>query len=223
MSSKRSTRRGFSLIETMVSLVIIAFGVTAALGALLAAAKSAREGQYRQFKTALAEAAGSRYRLMDKTLLATMVVATPPSLTAGIGGWPADPSTPQLGDLSTGAYFSVDPQGQITPLAVPLGTLCNSATIVSVAKASCQSANGTACTAFCREVVLLNGLPGAQCLGAKGSLNDCSWWAGTAGATATLAAGAVAYTVYVRVFTIPLNGTPIDSNATVQRSETFIQ
>lgn len=237
MSASRR-HRGFSLLETMIALAIMAVSVTAALTALISASRSAREGQYRQFKTALAEAAGARFKLMDKGtaagLLAPLVPAVAPSLIAPIGGWPVDPTpltvTPGGIDPSTGAYFTVDAQGQIAALAVAGGTPCNSATILAAAKASCQTANGTSCTAFCREVLVLAGLPGAQCGVAKGTVNsagrsiDCTYWAGTGGVTATLAPGAVAYSLYVRVFRIVDPPDPIQQQQeAVQRSEVFVQ
>jgi prepilin-type N-terminal cleavage/methylation domain-containing protein len=149
-----SSRRGFSLVETMIALAILATGATAALVALSSATRDAAEGQLRQFRTALVDASASRFRLMDKALLAARVQPGEPlsfaaaaALPPGTAPWVTDPTPDSRADLSSGAFFTITGNGDIAPVtSVPKGTACGSAA---------QPA-GT----YCREVLVQRALPG---------------------------------------------------------------
>lgn len=155
-SPTRPPPRGFTLMEVLIALVVMLLGASGALLALLTASHDLREGQLRLYKTVLVDASLERARLQDKAGLVASAVsaATLPSDATAISAspWGLDPTTRVDGDLSTGAYFSVLPNGTIAQLsasstpAVPASTAC-SAVPVGV---------------YCREVVTTRGAPVAS-------------------------------------------------------------
>jgi prepilin-type N-terminal cleavage/methylation domain-containing protein len=157
--SKRmpSIRRGFTLIEAMVSMAVLAIGLLGTFMGLVHAATVAREGQLRQFKSALVDAKIQQLLLSDKSQLPNLVggvrtVATSllaPSLVVGAAPWAIDPSAGDFsvnmpGDLGSGSVFRVLPDGQIRPIS---GTFT-----------SCTDVNIPA-GAYCRELLLQGSLP----------------------------------------------------------------
>ncbi len=153
----KSIRRGFTLIEAMVSMTVLAIGLLGTFMGLVHAATVAREGQLRQFKSTLVDAKIQQLLLSDKSQLANLVggvqtVPTSmlaPSLAVGAGPWAIDPSAGDFsvnmpGDLGSGSVFRVLPDGQIRPIAGAF----TSCTDVNIPKG-----------AYCREVLLQGSLP----------------------------------------------------------------
>lgn len=150
---RRQQPRGFTLIEVIVALTITLMVSASVLLALLAASRELREGQLRQYKSVLVDASTQRVRLSDKATLISNAVAagTLPSTVSAISTapWTLDPTAVVAGDLSTGAYFSVLANGQISQLGpatvppVPANTACSAVP------------DGV----YCREVVAMKGAP----------------------------------------------------------------
>jgi prepilin-type N-terminal cleavage/methylation domain-containing protein len=154
-------QRGFTLIEAMIAMTILATALLGTFIGLVEAARVAREGQLRQYKTELIDAKIQRLLLADKTLLPGMVgglqtvsnTLVPSSVAVGAAPWVIDPSAPDStaipsngpmpGDLGVGAVFRVLPDGEIRPLAGTF-TSCADSTIPA--------------GAYCREVLLQNKL-----------------------------------------------------------------
>ena len=154
----KRTSRGFTLIEAMIAMTILAIGLLGTFMGLVHAATVAREGQLRQFKTALIDAKIQRLMLADKTQLPNMVggvqtvaAGVLPSEDIGVGvpPWVIDPSGGDFsvnlpGDLGVGAVFRVLPDGEIRPVAGAFVS-CGDSTIPD--------------GAYCREVLLQGSLP----------------------------------------------------------------
>jgi len=152
-------RRGFTLIEAMIAMSILAIALLGTFIGLVEAARVAREGQLRQYKTELIDAKIQRLLLADKILLPTMVgglqtvsnTVNARDIAIGTAPWIIDPSAPDStaipstgpmpGDLGVGAIFRVMPDGEIRPLAGTF-TSCADATIPT--------------GAYCRELLLQN-------------------------------------------------------------------
>jgi prepilin-type N-terminal cleavage/methylation domain-containing protein len=176
----KNTSRGFTLLETMIALAILAITALGTLAGMIAASQNLKEGQSRQWKTALVEARTELLMLTDKSQLGsgsaatnqlfgpvgTFTAGTPPDKVAiGAAPWKIDPNpaNPQAG-LGSGAVFTVNQSGVITPVAGTF-TSCADSTLPR--------------TALCREVALTAGMPD-----------------GTAAASGT------AYTVWTRVIRV---------------------
>jgi len=164
--SSRIRRGGFTLIEAMMALAILAIALLGTLSGLIEATRIAREGQFRQFKTALIDAKVQRLLLADKSALPNMVgglqtvapLFLAPSVAIGSAPWLIDPSPPDPssipptgpipGDLGTGAVFWVWADGEIRPIA---------GSFLSCADPAIPAG------AYCREVLLHNrlALPGS--------------------------------------------------------------
>lgn len=151
--SKSQRRGGFSLIEVMISLAVMLAGSLGAILGLMAANRELREGQLRQYKMVLADASVQRARLRDKVALqnAAVAVSPLPSTVTAISAapWAVDPTPVVAGDLSTGAYFEVFPNGQIRHLTA-------STTPAVAANTPC---NAVPEGVYCRELVLARGAP----------------------------------------------------------------
>lgn len=169
---RRTRASGFTLLEVMIALVILALALTGSIAGLVHASTELREGELLQSKKALLDASMQRLLLADK---ASAVVAravarpatTPTSLGLGAAPWAVDASAPVAGDLGTGAYFQVLPTGEVSHMpGVPAGTACGAAELPA----------GT----YCREVLVTEGAPHALSAG-------------------QLPAGARAYTVWLRL------------------------
>ena len=63
MRTPSLSARGFSILETMIAMVVLSVGLVGALGALQRGAVESRLGQNRQAKTMLADAAIQRIKL----------------------------------------------------------------------------------------------------------------------------------------------------------------
>jgi|GEM_PF-1732482 len=187
---------GFTLIEVLIALMIVATGSVGALLALLHAQGALHDGQVRQSKMVLIDAKAQRLSLLDKALLqsgkAGMVpVAQPEPLpgletrVAGSGSWILDPTAPTVAasttdgvaDLGTGTYFRLEGSGKI-----------RYATTVA-ANTACADVPAQV---YCREILVTLGLPMAVgTISAGGtSLGDN---------TAILATNAKTYTIWTRV------------------------
>lgn len=153
---RRLPDRGFTLIEAMIAMTVLAIGLLGTFMGLVHAATVAREGQLRQFKSTLIDAKFQRLALADKSQLANMVggvqtIAVTDLPPSGIGAapWVIDPSVPDPspnmpGDLGTGAVFRVLPDGEISPLTGPFTSCVDAAIPVG---------------AYCRELLLHSKLP----------------------------------------------------------------
>jgi prepilin-type N-terminal cleavage/methylation domain-containing protein len=151
-------RRGFSLIEVMVALAILAFVAIGALGAIIMASQNVRDGQLRQYKAALVEARVQLLMLADKTQLnsgspaANALYGTLGSypgqslekVAIGSSPWQLDPTPASTNALGTGPFFSVTEGGNIATVSSG-ATSCADSTLKK----------GT----LCREVALISGMP----------------------------------------------------------------
>lgn len=143
-----SRARGFTLLETMIALVVLAITSLGTLSAMVAASRNLKEGQIRQSKAALVEARTQLLMMADKSqlgtsasnalfgTLGTFTPGTPPDkLPIGASPWQLDP---------TGAFFTADASGVVNP--------------TTSAATSCAP-SGLAPGILCREVALTAGLP----------------------------------------------------------------
>lgn len=167
-------RRGSSLIEVLIAMMVLAFAATGAVGGIVFASRDVHDGQLFQVKRLLLEASTQRLWLAAKGPLLVEAVPRPGTfptdLQPGTAPWRADPSIPVAGDPASGAYFKLSATGQVEPVTgIAAGTPCNDAALPE----------GT----YCREVLVTQGLP-----------RDVP-----AAASALLPAGARAMTVWTRV------------------------
>ncbi|MCY1023784.1 type II secretion system protein [Pyxidicoccus sp. MSG2] len=168
---RRNHAPGFTLIESMISLAVLALAMAGTLAGLLHASSELREGELLQARKALLDASTQRLWLADKALVAARAVvrpaAAPTTLAIGAAPWTVDTSAPVTGDPGTGAYFQVLPTGQISHVpGIPLGTSCTDTRL----------RRGT----YCREVLVTEGTPYALSAG-------------------QVPAGVRAYTVWLRI------------------------
>jgi len=153
----RAKAGGFTMIEAMIAMTLLAIGLLGTFVGLVQASNVAREGQLRQYKTMLVDTKMQRLLLADKSKLPNMVgglqtisgTLYPPTAAIGSAPWvidpsPADTSFPGPGDLGRGAVFSLLPDGEVQPIAGSFSS-CVDPTIP----------NGV----YCREVLLHNRLP----------------------------------------------------------------
>ena len=143
--------RGFTLPETLIALAILATAITGAFAGILNASNDLREAQLRQYKMALIDATAQRLTLASKASFSASAVLQMPSISPdllkpGTAPWQLDSTSPSTGDLSTGAYFQVLPNGQIQHVTFATSLPCGSSSLPQ----------GT----YCREVLLAPGLSG---------------------------------------------------------------
>jgi prepilin-type N-terminal cleavage/methylation domain-containing protein len=155
MRHPASTERGFTLLESMTALTVLAIGLLGVIAGLLSTATDLRNGQLRQYRNVLIDAKTQALMLTNKgTLPGTLWGqvpqpypggATMPNIGIGNGPWITDPSPVIPNDLSTGAYFKVLPDGEITQVTTLGNPACGSAGVP----------NGT----YCREIAIMQGVP----------------------------------------------------------------
>lgn len=156
-------RRGFTIIEGMIALAVLAVAAAGALLALVNANQMIREGQLRQLKMVLVEASAQRGMFSlantDTTADAGPVVTTTPDNAAiGASPWKIDDSPALDLDLGTGAFFKLFPDGTITPMTCDGPDGGGVAGCLSTATYnSCGAAlpNGI----YCREIAVGPNLP----------------------------------------------------------------
>ncbi len=212
--SKRPRVTGFTLIEVMVALVILAVAVVGSMGALIAAGKELKDGQTRQVRGLLGDSSARRWMLASKLPTSPLAVAaalaplatacpTPCSgLPIGAAPWAVDATPVVAGDLSTGAYFQIFRNGEIQQITA-------STTPISVA-------NGTACSAvptsvYCRETLITRSP--APIVTASSTWN-LAW----PPAATNLPAGTSIYTIWIRV----MKGGDTAANA-IYFTDSFVQ
>ena len=152
--------RGFTLIEVMVSLVVLALAIVGSLSAVIATGRELKDGQTRQVRGLLGDASARRFMLAAKGLGSAFQGAAQPvtlcggpcnQVPIGMMPWAVDNTTVIPGDLSTGAYFRVFGNGEVTqitpvsvPTAIPATTPCSGAIPPGV---------------YCRETLITKGGP----------------------------------------------------------------
>jgi prepilin-type N-terminal cleavage/methylation domain-containing protein len=196
--SLRKHSAGFTLIEVMISLVVLALAIVGSLSAVIAAGKELRDGQTRQIRGLLGDASAKRWMLASTLPTSTLVTraALNPIGTAcgtacsvhaiGAAPWVVDPTVVIPGDLSTGAYFKVFGNGEVTQItatttpAVPLNTPCGDPLIPK--------------NVYCREVAFTVG--GPPIVSATGSFPT---WPPALPGSWTTPVGSNLYTVWIRL------------------------
>lgn len=156
MSDSIQKQRGFTLLEAIVALGILAIAILGSFAGVVYASRDLREGQLRQYKMILVDATAQRSLLGDKSSWSLLAVApgTPPNaLPIGAAPWTVDPSPISggdgvdagIGDVGTGAYFTILPNGTMTRVTPKSPVPCDDPSLP----------DGT----FCRELMLTTGLP----------------------------------------------------------------
>jgi prepilin-type N-terminal cleavage/methylation domain-containing protein len=153
-STRTHGARGFTLIETIVALAVMAVAALGALAAVNFSVTELSKGQLRLYTAAIADAALQRMMAVAKTGLPTDAFPTPEPKRIGIGARPWSPDTSTaVGDLSAGAYFRVvtgQNAATISPATdVPANTTCD-----AVPKG-----------VICREILVTRGMPFGDCTG----------------------------------------------------------
>lgn len=140
---KRARRTsGFTLLEVMVALLVLAFASVGAIVSILAASKELREGQLKAHVAGLVDARIQRARLTDKLSLYSQAVTsatTPDTVAVGIAPW--------IVDAAEGALFRVLPDGTITSAGISDG---------GTSPSSCGD-GAIGAGVFCREVAITQG------------------------------------------------------------------
>ena len=201
MNADRRHLRGFTLIEVMISLVVLALAIVGSISAVIAAGKELRDGQTRQVRAMLGDSSARRWMLAGKlpgSFMVTTGLANPiascggacSALAFGTGPWKVDPSVVNNLDLSTGAYFKVFGNGEIqhitasTTPAVPNGTACGAAAIPA--------------NVYCREIAITSSPAGSVVIvNATGSFT--TWPPTSTPAGWVVPVGSTAYTVWIRI------------------------
>jgi prepilin-type N-terminal cleavage/methylation domain-containing protein len=207
MTKRTSTASGFTLIETMIALAILGIALIGSLTALIAAGQQLKDGQVRQYRSELVDAAVQRFEVANKYVGANGVFtgaspfATATALTVAcpgacnqlaIGTWglgydPTQtlaPPPPPLIDLSIGAYFIVREDGEIQPL--------NATTVPAVAGTPVCNDPSLPAGSYCREVMITSTTT------AGAIVSSGATWTNAWPPPATITTQSI-YTVWVRV------------------------
>ena len=188
MKRRRSmTRsRGFTLIEVLIAMAILAIGMLGVFAAYNATAQTLRDGQLSQYRMVLLDASLERLALQNKTALfqtplfaaaAALPVPTPDQIAVGAAPWVIDPSLPDQSDscgsangsgcvntyIGTGALFEVLSNGDIIPCFAPgVPSQCLSGTYAPAAlPASCADATIPG-GIYCREVAVTTAMENSK-------------------------------------------------------------
>jgi len=190
MAKRSSGESGFSLIEAMVALAILAVAMLGALSGLVASRVQLRDGATRQYREQLLDASAQRWMLASKTNLpAPQALSTCTSqcnlMAIGAAPWSVDPTFDAANGmlantLSTGAYFTIDQDGSLTQLD---GSLYSGCTDTSLPDNS-----------FCREVLVTTG----SSVPIVSAGTTWATWPPPAG-TGIVPAGAAVTTLWLRV------------------------
>jgi type II secretory pathway pseudopilin PulG len=144
--SRDKTELGFTLLETMIALALLFGALVASLAGFIDAGTHLKE--------VLLDAKLQRLMLTNKADLTTLPGNWVPDPTQAIVNTinmptPRPIPDPNI-DLSIGAFFKILPNGEITQLNVPDGTLCSSTTVPD--------------GSYCREMMLTAGMPSGSSL-----------------------------------------------------------
>ncbi len=174
---KRNQRSGFTLLETMIALAILAGALVGTLAGFIDAGVQLKEAPMRNTKAILLDAKVQRLLLTNKAELTSYTSAWAPDPTQATVNAINNPTPrpvpdPSI-DFSIGAFFTILPNGEITQLNVLAGTACSSTSVP----------NG----AYCREVMLTAGMPNGATLPANPA------WASLAGL-------ATPQTLWIRIY-----------------------
>ena len=126
-TSTRPSVHGFSILETMIAMVVLAISLLGTIGALNRGATESRLGQTRQMKMMLADAALQGIKLQDKNAFFNGLPAQPTvnlsSLAVGAAPWVLGPAdSGDALDFSTGSYFNIQPDGTLVKLTALAGS-----------------------------------------------------------------------------------------------------
>ena len=157
--NRRVDIAGFTLLETMIALAVLAIALMGTLGGFITVDTQIRDAQLRQGKTMLLDAKVQRVLLTNKAELTGIPAAWTPDPTQAIVNANNTPTPrpvpdPDI-DLSVGAYFSVLPNGEIAQINLPAGTPCTSPLLPS--------------GAYCRELMVTPGMPNGASMPSGGA------------------------------------------------------
>jgi prepilin-type N-terminal cleavage/methylation domain-containing protein len=154
---RRRQLSGFTLLETMIALAILAGALVGTLAGFIDAGIHLKEAPLRNTKAILLDAKVQRLLLTNKTEFAPLTAAwapDPTQVTVNQINTPTPRPIPDPDiDFSIGAFFKLLPNGEITQLNVTAGTLCSSTAVP----------DGT----YCRELMLTPGMPNGVALPAN--------------------------------------------------------
>jgi prepilin-type N-terminal cleavage/methylation domain-containing protein len=174
LRSRTKNAPGFTLLETMIALAIVAVALVGTLAGFITVDTALRDSQLRQVKMALLDAKSQRMMLENKADLVNMPAlwtADPTQSIVNANNTPiARPVPDPDADLSIGAFFSMLPNGEFQQLNLPAGTGCGDPIVPP----------GT----YCREVQVTAGMPNGLSLppnpawiALNGSVTPQTYWA----------------------------------------------
>ena len=163
-SSRNLAFRGFTLLESMIALMIVSVALAGTVAGFVTVDSQLRDAQLRQVKTFLLDAKAQRMMLEKKIDLASISTTWTPDPTQTIVNAINTPimrpnPDPDI-DFSVGAYFAMSPAGEVQQLNMPAGTLC--------------TATAVPAGSYCREVRATAGMPGGGALPAGVSWTSLS-------------------------------------------------
>jgi prepilin-type N-terminal cleavage/methylation domain-containing protein len=209
MRRKNRTDRGFTLVETMCALAILGIALVGTMVALITTSQQLKDGQIRQYRSELVDAALQRFEVANKypvnsgfftgaspfaaaTALTAACPGAVPCSQLAIGQWGAGydltqglaPPPPPMVDLSIGAYFIVRTDGEIQQLT---------ATTVPAVIGTPKCGDVTLPSgSYCREVMITSTTT------AGAIVSSGAQWTGPWPPNPTITSQSI-YTVWVRV------------------------